>query len=96
MDNCRFHHRKDILHLLVENRISYLFLRPYTPNLNPIENFFSTLKPKYKSSVPFAKTREELKEKINGIMQSHEGNFISIFEHAKNLLPKALARQPFL
>ena len=41
MDNCRFHHSVDVIRILTANNINYKFLPPYSPQLNPIEEFFS-------------------------------------------------------
>ena len=38
MDNMRSHHVKIVTELLDKAGISYLYLPPYSPDLNPIEN----------------------------------------------------------
>ena len=38
MDNMRSHHAKIVTELLDKAGISYLYLPPYSPDLNPIEN----------------------------------------------------------
>lgn len=43
LDNSRFHHRQDVLFCLNQNNISYKFLPSYSPQLNPIEEFFFLL-----------------------------------------------------
>ncbi|KAF7685244.1 hypothetical protein CDIK_4007 [Cucumispora dikerogammari] len=40
MDNCGFHHRAGVLGLLNQSGIEYRFLSAYSPQLNPIEEFF--------------------------------------------------------
>ena len=40
-DNCRFHHITDVIQTLRTNKIKYKFLPPHSPQLNPIEVFFS-------------------------------------------------------
>ena len=53
MDNASFH-RKNRLILLAEiagHRI--IFLPPYSPNLNPIENFWSWLKSRLRKVLPY-------------------------------------------
>ncbi|KAF7361312.1 Tc1-mariner class transposase [Mycena sanguinolenta] len=44
LDNCRIHHNDALLELLSANGSLLLFLPPYSPDLNPIEESFSTLK----------------------------------------------------
>lgn len=44
MDNIRFHHSKEVVECLELNGIIPLFIPPYSPRCNPIEEFFSLLK----------------------------------------------------
>ncbi|KAF7373112.1 Tc1-mariner class transposase [Mycena sanguinolenta] len=44
LDNCRIHHTDLLQEVLNENGIMLLFLSPYSPDLNPIEESFSTWK----------------------------------------------------
>jgi len=96
MDNCRFHHRSDILRVFNENNIIYKFLPPYSPHLNPIEEYFGELKATYKAIRPLSQTRLVVKERVLDLIKSRSGNFRSLFERARNLIPTALARMPFI
>lgn len=44
MDNIRFHHSKEILEVLASVGIKPLYIPPYSPRCNPIEEVFSLLK----------------------------------------------------
>ncbi|KAF7352249.1 Tc1-mariner class transposase [Mycena venus] len=44
LDNCRIHHTDLLQEVLNENGIMVLYLPPYSPDLNPIEESFSTWK----------------------------------------------------
>ena len=44
MDNMKSHHAKAIKQLLEEAKVRYVFLPPYSPDLNPIENLWSKVK----------------------------------------------------
>jgi len=51
MDNATFH-RKEVLRIFASSAgCSVLFLPPYSPDLNPIENFWAWLKHSLRSSV---------------------------------------------
>lgn len=53
MDNARFH-KKRLLSEMAEKVGCYvLFLPPYSPDLNPIEKFWSWLKSKLRNILPF-------------------------------------------
>jgi transposase len=44
MDNASFHHSERVEQLCLEKGVILLFLPPYSPDLNPIEEFFAKLK----------------------------------------------------
>ena len=44
MDNMRSHHVKQVREILNDARINLLYLPPYSPDLNPIEEMWSKLK----------------------------------------------------
>ena len=44
MDNMRSHHAKAVRQLLDSSGIRYLYLPPYSPDLNPIEKMWSKIK----------------------------------------------------
>lgn len=96
MDNCRFHHRLDVKRFLVEKGINFKFLPPYSPQLNPIEEFFGYVKSIYKGIRPLSKTRSEIKDRVKIIMDECEHNLVPYYEKARTLLELALSRQHFL
>ena len=56
MDNVSFHKTRAVQALLSENNITPLFIPPYTPQCNPIEEVFSVLKNIFRSlelDIPF-------------------------------------------
>ena len=44
MDNMKSHHAKAVKNLLDSSGIRYIYLPPYSPDLNPIEKLWSTVK----------------------------------------------------
>jgi len=76
MDNVRFHKTKLIQDLFEENQISFDFIPPYSPQLNPIEEFFSMLKSRYYNKRPIAKTNNEIKSYVKAVFEE-----IGIDEH---------------
>lgn len=49
MDNIRFHHSKEVIECLEVNGLFPLFIPPYSPRCNPIEELFSLLKHIFRS-----------------------------------------------
>ena len=72
MDNCRFH---DVLRLLDSSAIRYKFLPPYSPQLKPIEEYFSFVKSHYKSMRPLSRNSNDVAEKINHIVGYEDATF---------------------
>ena len=50
LDNVRFHHSKDVLDYINTKGWKLLFIPPYSPNFNPIENVFSCIKSYYRKN----------------------------------------------
>jgi hypothetical protein len=48
MDNAAFHKTQDVLRVFDQRNLTTLFLPPYTPQLQPIEHCFATLKSAYR------------------------------------------------
>jgi transposase/arginine repressor len=96
MDNCRFHHSMDVTRLLSTNHVNYKFLPPYSPQLNPIEEFFGELKSNYKNIRPLSKNREAIKSRLKTLLVNRNNNFVKNFERSKEFLLKAAAGHMFI
>jgi transposase len=51
MDNARFHKSEETREIIEDNGHQLLFLPPYSPDLNPIENYWAILKGKLRKIV---------------------------------------------
>ena len=49
MDNCSVHRKPQLFKLAEKAEVNLIFLPPYSPDLNPIENFWAWLKLKLRS-----------------------------------------------
>lgn len=49
LDNARIHHNKNLKDFCIENNITLLYNAPYTPEFNPIEYMFSTMKTHFRN-----------------------------------------------
>ena len=54
LDNASFHHSPTTLKLVEEAGFHLLFLPAYSPDLNPIEHFWATLKTRLRKDLPTA------------------------------------------
>jgi len=75
LDNSSVHRSKLVLQALEECGIKYLFLPPYSPDLNPIELLWALLKAFLRKSK--ARTREKLEQAIKCALESVELEFIA-------------------
>jgi transposase len=95
MDNCRFHRRGDVIMFLDQNNIRYKFLPPYSPQLNPIEEYFSFIKSKYRTMRPLSRNNNDIAEKIEIIANIENINFSVWYDNMRRWLNRASARQEF-
>lgn len=96
MDNCRFHHRKDVLDLLTDRGIGHRFLPPYSPQLNPIEEYFSSLKSRISSFMTTMISRDDIVFMIEDLLLQEDSDFTGWFRHMRKYVDKALAKQHFI
>lgn len=74
MDNARFHRKAVLFEIIKEFNASFntdlciIFLPPYSPDFNPIENFFGVLKAKIKRLFHLEMTMEDKLKKLLNIV----------------------------
>ena len=94
MDNCSIHKVKSVRALISDENHTLMFLPPYSPQLNPIEESFSKWKNAVKSSNP--NTVVELEEAIrtahNSITADDCENY---FGHMRQFTLQAIRREDF-
>ena len=66
MDNASFHRKKRLYELAEQYNVRIIFLPPYSPELNPIENFWHWLKKKICDLLKFSQNLDEV---ISSIFQ---------------------------
>lgn len=92
MDNVRFHRAEDVKSLVESRGHSLLFLPPYSPFLNPIENLFNQLKFHVKRKRPT--TIDEVFDSIrdaSNVITSDDCK--SYYDHMLNYLPRCLRKE---
>ena len=67
MDNARIHHATSATQYLAENGIDHVYLPPYSPDLNPIENVFGVLKARYRQR-GVVRNRREMESLIKDVI----------------------------
>jgi transposase len=92
-DNVAFHRTLTIREYLEANGVIYKFLPPYSPDLNPIENVFSTLKTRYYQLRPLPTTPREIfrnvEQVINQMNSDDQLNFANYYSRMRVFLEKA-------
>ena len=64
MDNAGIHHAHIIQQFFESNSITFKYMPPYSPMLNPIEEVFAFLKRKYSNIRPRPRNTAQLKETV--------------------------------
>jgi len=80
MDNVRFHHSNIVKSWCEEKNIVIKYLPPHSPDLNPIENVFSTIKSRYSSIRPFPKTNTMIKEYVAQVITGMKNDPEIVYE----------------
>lgn len=82
MDNARFHHCEEIKMYLLSKNVKIIYLPPYSPDLNPIENVFSTIKSTINRFRPRAQSRPQLQSNIElAITELQVNDFSAYYKH---------------
>ena len=68
MDNARFHHANVVKNALSNAGCNVLYLPPYSPQLNPVEEIFSMIKARYRSIKPRPETTNEMIKEVENIL----------------------------
>ena len=94
MDNCTIHKVQSVRRLIQESGNTLIFLPPYSPQLNPIEEFFS----KWKNNIRTQNSRnvEELQRAIQaGTTNFTESDCLGYFSHVRFFALKGVRREEF-
>lgn len=81
MDNVRFHHSKDVIALFDSHGLQPLFIPPYSPRCNPIEEVFSLLKRKFRNATAQDKLFREVIDETIGHLNLYK-DFSNYYKHA--------------
>ena len=100
MDNVRFHHSRSVLQWVATNssNVTIEYLPPYSPELNPIEEFFHMEKSAYKrANHPVAQDRQTMKARVTSVLENlKEIDLSGLYRDMRRYLAIAYAGQPFL
>jgi len=97
LDNIQFHHSKETISMFDSVGIRPLFVPPYSPEFNAIENVFSLLKRKYRCMCPIIPDVADIFDYSNALKRiidahdvSHQFDFSGYFEHVNSVSLDAL------
>jgi len=97
MDNAKFHKRADIKHQLESAGQLVKYLPPYSPQLNPIEEFWAVLKNKQAALRPRPRDRAQLRHGVLEVLKELEHFDMSgFYSHMRRFLSIAAQSEPFL
>ena len=80
MDNMRSHHAKAVKQLLDSTKVNYLYLPPYSPDLNPIEKMWSKLKAFLRKKYELHRNCQQLFQKdfLQFVQRTAKGGFVRV------------------
>ena len=96
MDNCRFHHTREVASVLGTCQIAFKFLPPYSPQLSPIEEFFSMIKSRY-AGIKLLHTDNTVEENLDLTFNNNFSDAcVGFYRNMVRWLEKARRREMFL
>jgi hypothetical protein len=84
MDNASFHHTDEVQELCDAAGIRVIFLPPYSPDLNPIEEFFSQLKARVRRKMRTMNPEEDFAEFLEACIYEVGSDVVSARGHFRN------------
>ena len=94
MDNAPIHRARCVVDYLNRKGINYLYLPPYSPDLNPIENVFGVLKAKYRS-MGIPTTRDEMTQQVASAIDELRLDMLPFYARMRSFVRKGLNRESF-
>ena len=96
MDNARIHHLREAMGFMDQNWIKHVYLPPYSPDLNPIENVFGVLKTRYRSR-GVVQNRAEMRRRIIAVTDemNRDLNLGVFYYRMRDFVARALNRESF-
>lgn len=97
MDNVRFHHNPEVRTICNRKNIDLIYLPAYSPQLNPIEEFFSVVKANFKRLDVPKNSFDQIKSAIEvSILQVQPSVYEGIYRHMRRWLSIASAGEPMI
>lgn len=99
MDNAKAHHGTDVHVALNELSQNYKYLPAWSPQLNPVEQVFASLKARQARFRPRPRNNEQLQHSIMSAILSFKDSFETLrpyYDHMREYLRKSLNREQFL
>ena len=98
MDNASFHRSPEIKQLLITKGIVHKYLTPYSPQLNPIEEFFSFIKSKF-NNIRNQDATITVKDAIDMVLDhnnDYSDQILGFYRHMRKWLDLARRREHFI
>jgi transposase len=86
MDNVAFHRSRDVVQFLELHGIKPLYIPPYSPRCNPIEEVFSLLKRAFRTKTTKSGFIDRVEESI-GILKGYK-NLTPFYKHTRGYVQK--------
>jgi len=92
MDNLRCHHSNETFDMAESKGYDILYTPAYSPKMNPIENFFGTIKPEYRKRCPvFSDSSQSYKAIFETVIDDFKDrNLFPFFNHTMKIVRETL------
>lgn len=95
-DNASIHKSATVGQALSRKNFITRYLPAYTPQLNPIEEFFSCLKSRYNANTFKPRNQNDIVNIVNEILTSQNFNMEGYYRHMRSFIEEALMKNDFI
>ena len=96
MDNVKFHHKPSVQQLFPVHQMSLKYLPPYSPELDPAELVFASLKAQIRRARPRPKTRVQMCNLTKTTLDNMNGKATQpLYNEMRRFLARAAAKKQF-
>jgi len=95
MDNASIHHDSEVVAALGRLNHTVKFLPPYTPQLNPIEEYFHVVKAEFRNIIPRPQTVNDVKNMVDQLLRNDTTDMTGFYRDMRRYIQHALTRNEF-
>lgn len=95
LDNASIHKTNLVQSAIINKKLILKYLPPYSPHLNPIEEFFSVVKQRFSDNISSLNNGDDIIGVITSILENETFDMTGYYRHMRTFLEKARLYEDF-